>query len=732
MVELWGGVECTVNRVGDVWRDQVHETGHDRRGDDIARFAALGLKALRFPILWEKISPDRPDEHDWRWTDTMMAQIEAQGIRPIAGLIHHGSGPAYTHLLDPTFATGLARHARAVAERYPGIDAWTPVNEPVTTARFAALYGHWYPHRRDERSFWEALLNQIDATRLAMAEIRQVNPNARLIQTDDLGRTYATTRMGEKAAFYNSRRWMSWDLLCGRVRPGHELWSQLVALGFETRLRTIADDPCPPDIIGINHYLTSDRFLDHRLQNYPRALHGGSAAEKFVDTEAVRVLKPFPCGLSGALREAWERYRIPLAVTEVHNGSTREEQMRWLRDAWQAVERLVDEGVDIRAVTSWALLGGKGWNTLLTGDGKYEAGAFDVSSGAPRPTAIAELLRELAAGREPSNPALAGRGWWKRDSRLQYPHHPHPGPSSDPARELSTRASQRRQPLLITGATGTLGRALAAKCRHRDIAYVLTDRATLDVSSAESIAEALDRHQPWAVLNAAGWVRVDDAEDAEDACFAANACGAEAIARACAERGIATVNFSSDLVFDGNSARPYVETDPTAPLNAYGRSKAAAEQAIAGLPGQHLIVRTAAFFSPFDDHNFAVHVVRALSQGRRFAAASDQVVTPTYVPHLCDAVLDLVIDRADGIWHLTNGEALSWAEFATCIARSCHLDSGLIDAVPGTTLGWRAERPAFVPLSTAKGQQLPDFSEALEWFAVEAGTRHDFRLGAAA
>jgi hypothetical protein len=77
--------------------------------------------------------------------------------------------------LLPIFASGLAQHAAATARRYPWIADWIPVNEPCTTARFSCLYGHWYPHLRDERSFWLALLNQIDATRLAMREIRRVN-----------------------------------------------------------------------------------------------------------------------------------------------------------------------------------------------------------------------------------------------------------------------------------------------------------------------------------------------------------------------------------------------------------------------------------------------------------------------------------------------------------------------------------------------------------------------------
>ncbi|MFX8301162.1 hypothetical protein ABTL22_19530, partial [Acinetobacter baumannii] len=88
-------------------------------------------------------------------------------------------------------------------------------------------------------------------------------------------------------------------------------WDRLTGFGLGDRLRAIADDPCPPAILGINHYLTSDRFLDHRLDRYPEALHGGSRAVRFADSEAVRVLDPPPDSLNQAIADCWARYRLP-------------------------------------------------------------------------------------------------------------------------------------------------------------------------------------------------------------------------------------------------------------------------------------------------------------------------------------------------------------------------------------------------------------------------------------
>ena len=477
----------------------------------------------------------------------------------------------------------------------------------------------------------------------------------------------------------------------------------------------------------MNHYLTSDRFLDHRVARYPVATHGGNGRSRYADVAAVRVLEPPPPGLAGTVREAWDRYGIPIAVTEVHNGCTRDEQMRWTAAAWDAAVALRARGVAVEAVTAWSLLGSAGWNTLLRDTGVYEVGAYDVSSGGARPTALVPLLQGLGSGAE-RHPVLAGTGWWRRPIRLLHPPASRPAPMRDHVDHTVRAAPSPIPPLLICGASGTLGQALARACAHRDIPYVLTARQELDLEDQASIAFALDRHAPWAVINAAGWVRVDDGEEMEEACWRANAQGAIAVALACAGRGIPSVHFSSDLVFDGTAPRPYLEDDAPAPLNAYGRSKAAMERGIGDLPGAHLVIRTAAFFSPDDDHNFAVAVVRALGEGRTFTAAGDQIVSPSYVPHLVDRVIDLVIDGETGIWHLAHDEALSWADFARRIAVAAGLDAGLIVEACGADLMQAAPRPRCAALGSMRGQGLGPLDVAIRTFAerlmrTEAGRR---------
>ena len=418
--EVWGGVECTVNRVGDRWFDQLERTGHAARLEDLELIAGLGIRVMRYPVLWERLVTSVGAPIDWRWADERLNRLRELGIEPIVGFVHHGSGPPNTSLIDDHFAPALGAYAAEFARRFPWVKRYTPINEPLTTARFSGLYGHWYPHGRDDRTFARALLNQCEAIALAMAAIRRVNPEAELVQTDDLGTTYSTPHMRYQADFDNERRWLSWDLLGGKVDHSHPLRAFLRDSGIaQSELDRRVDCPCPPEVIGINHYVTSDRYLDEDLAPYPSTARGSNGREAYADVDAVRVIRGAYRGW-GVLSEAWERYRLPLAVTEVHIGCTWEEQVRWFSDAWIATLDARAQGCDIRAVTAWALFGSYDWDSLLTEErGHYERGAFDARAPTPRPTALAGFLQALISGREPELLQL-GRGWWQRPEKLHY------------------------------------------------------------------------------------------------------------------------------------------------------------------------------------------------------------------------------------------------------------------------------------------------------------------------
>lgn len=714
-LELWGGLECTVNRVGDRYFDQIERTGHDERLDDLDRFAALGLRTLRYPLLWERTMPD--ETPDWRWADTRLGHLRELGITPILGLVHHGSGPRATNLLDPAFPERLAHYARLVAERYPWVTAYTPVNEPLTTARFSGLYGHWYPHGRDDRSFAYALIHQCKGVALAMRAIREVVPNAQLVQTDDLGKILSTPLLAYQARFENERRWATFDLLCGRMTPDHPIWPFLRDSGVsEEDLEWFLENPSPPDVIGLNYYLSSERFLDERIERYPPSTHGGNKRHRYADTEATRVAEVDCIGAAGLLQEAWERYHLPLAITESHNGSTREEQIRWLCEIWEAAQSARGSGADVRAVTIWALLGSYDWHTLVTREANhYEPGVFDIRGPEPRPTALAHVAKALAASSTPDHPTLASSGWWRRPLRVLYGRPFDPGPAMrhdfSACDALSTIQSR---PLLITGATGTLGLAFARLCELRGLPYYLLSRQELDIAEPAMAQAVLDQIRPWAVVNTAGYVRVDDAEREPERCFRENADGPAYLAELCAARDIALVTFSSDLVFDGEQQHPYVESSPVAPLNVYGRSKAAAEQRVLAAHSRSLVVRTSAFFGPWDRYNFVTLARQRLLSGQPVIADGESVIAPTYVPDLVNTTLDLLIDGAGGLWHLAHVGALTWAELARRVAVLQGSNPHMIDARPAAQMGYAAPRPPYSVLGSERGQLLPALEDALD------------------
>jgi dTDP-4-dehydrorhamnose reductase len=710
--ELWAGVECTVNRVGDRFHDQLERSGHARRIEDVELLAWLGVRAVRYPVLWERTAPGALSEADWRWPDERLGRLRELNIRPLVGLVHHGSGPRHTSLTDTEFPTKLSAYARAVAERYPWVEDYTPVNEPLTTARFSGLYGLWYPHGRDDLTFARALLTQMRGVVLAMREVRAVNSSARLVQTEDVGRCFSTQRLRYQTEFENERRWLTFDLLAGRVTRAHAMWDYLRWVGVEEHeLEWFTENTCPPSVVGVNYYVTSERFLDERVGRYPPHTHGGNGRDAYADVEAVRVRAEGLAGARAALSEAWERYRLPVAVTEAHMSCTRDEQMRWLAEVWEEACALGAEGVDVRAVTAWALFGSYDWESLVTRDaGRYEPGAFDVRAPRPRPTATAHLIRDLARGREHEHPALHAPGWWRRLDRLTY---------APPARHA--RPAQTNGPLLlITGATGTLGAALARVAESRSLPHRLLSRQEMDIADPESVEKMLKDSGAWALVNAAGYVRVDDAERERVACFRENTLGPRVLAEGCARHGVRLVTFSSDLVFDGDErSEPYVETDEVSPLGVYGRSKVEAERLVLGALPSALVVRTSAFFGPWDGYNFVHAALSSIERGEEFTAADDAYVTPTYVPALAHACLDLLIDGESGVWHLANAGAVTWADFARRAARAAGLDEGLVRGRPTSELNLFAPRPLYSALGTERGALLGTLDEALDCFVRE-------------
>ncbi|WP_407542643.1 family 1 glycosylhydrolase (plasmid) [Deinococcus radiomollis] len=711
-LELWTGVECTMNRVQERYLNQLETCGHDHRPGDLDLLATLGARRIRYPVLWEHVAPECPDQLDWSWTDGRLGRLRELGLQPVATLLHHGSGPVYTDLLDPDFPEKLADYAARVAERYPWLTSYTPVNEPLTTARFSGLYGVWYPHHTSDQSFVRMLLNECRGTVLAMHAIRAVQPAAELVQTDDLGKAHATPAMQGEADFQNDRRWLAYDLLCGLVNTDHPLWSYLLGSGATPEeLEWFQDNAFPPGIVGVDYYVTSERFLDERTERYARHHQCGAA---YADIEAVRVYQN-TAGIEQLLREVWERYRLPIAITEAHLGSTREEQMRWFDSFWRAAEQVRSEGGDVRAVTSWAILGSFDWNTLHTElNGHYEPGAFDVRGGALRRTALADLLHSRATGQQPAHPVLGSPGFWERPDRFFYP------PVGTLPHEIEAAPAR---PLLIVG-DGALGLSLRHLCVERGLAYRCLasgqQSAQLDLMDKEAVSAALDHHQPWALVYTSGYGHIEEAERDRLQFWQRTAVGLAVLARACAARGVRQLIFSSDQVFGGERRAPYQEHDVPAPLNAYGRASLDAERQALAYQPDTLIVRSGALFHSVAGTGVLGRAMTRLRAGEAIHLDREHRFSPTYVPDLVHTSLDLLFDGERGVWHLVNQGETTWADFVRTVAEASSLPGNAVCSATGHELGWIAPRPKYSALGSGRGQLMPTLGKAIARYLADA------------
>jgi len=693
-VELWAGAECTVNRVGDVYFDQLERTGHDARLGDLDLLARLGVSRVRFPVLWERTAPLGTAPGAFDWSDVRLKRLAALGIAPIVGLVHHGSGPPHTDLCDPRFAEGLGAFAGQVARRYPWVDAYTPVNEPLTTARFSALYGLWYPHATDLGAFYRAVANEVLATQASMRAIRRVNPRAELYATEDVAEVFSSEDLADQRRYENDRRWLSLDLLFGRVDARHPLRRELEDHGVAPRqLDEWCAEPCTPSLIGVNYYVTSDRLLDSRLERYPPHTYGGNGRQTYADVEAVRARPEGIVGHQAALEGVWRRYRAPCALTEVHLAGHREDQLRWLTEAWRGVRAARDGGADVRALTVWSAFGAVGWNKLVTADaGDYEAGVYDVRSPAPRPTALVALARSIARGDALCPAPAHGIGWWRSNSRLSHS-------AQTGADEQTTRPS-----VLSIGA-GAFARRVEETCARR---FSCVSAPTL---GAARRALTLSRRRPWAVVFAFDPSGPAPALDAE-----LERHGASILLQCAPEPSV--LMLSSERVYDGWSAAPPRESDRATPGDAEGEGWLALERSLALFFSRTLILRSGFAMDPERPDDPLSRALSALRSGRELHVAGGELVSPSWTPHLVDAALDLAIDGECGVWHLVPRAPCPMLElirrFAACAGVPFNVGVKHTSA-PSTRGPMRA-------LTSERGWPLPDLEHTIET-ALEAYRR---------
>lgn len=251
----------------------------------------------------------------------------------------------------------------------------------------------------------------------------------------------------------------------------------------------------------------------------------------------------------------------------------------------------------------------------------------------------------------------------------------------------------------VVGARGMVGSKLLRELRERGIEAVAPE---VDVTDRDLVAPPGCTH----VVNCAAYTKVDLAEREEARAFAVNCDGVAHLARAA--EGARLVHLSTDYVFDGMLTRPYREDDPVAPLNVYGRSKAAGEMWVK----QGCVIRTSALFGPGGNH-FVGAMVRKMRAGERVRVVADQRTRPTFTGDLVDAVIRLL--DAQGTYHVAGGRAVSWYEFAREIAEELDVRAEIVP-ISSAEYGALARRPLNAVLDTEKAGPLRDHREALQEF----------------
>ena len=223
--------------------------------------------------------------------------------------------------------------------------------------------------------------------------------------------------------------------------------------------------------------------------------------------------------------------------------------------------------------------------------------------------------------------------------------------------------------LLVTGADGQVGRELLRRGPAAGFTVRGVNREQLDITSATTIRKVLAETEPELVINAAAYTKVDAAESEAELAFAVNRDGVRLLAEACRACALPLVHISTDYVFDGRSARPYREDDSAAPINVYGASKWAGEQALRETLDRHVIVRTSWVFSAHGA-NFVKTIVRLARERERLTVVADQHGMPTHAGDLAEVLLALArrafsSDSVFGTYHYAGSPVTSWHGFAT-------------------------------------------------------------------
>ncbi|MDP9173420.1 MAG: family 1 glycosylhydrolase [Planctomycetota bacterium] len=349
---IWGaGMECSFVPHLDI--DQFKWTQHDRFWKEDFRRAReeLGLKHLRYSLPWHQLEPER-GKFDWSLADKRIEETDRLGIELMLDVMHFGTPTWLKQAVgDPEFPEALERFTEALVSRYrSSVKTWCPCNEPLVCALFSGDLGFWPPHARKWKGYMPVLSRVVQGVSRSIRAIRRSMPEATVLLCD--ASEHFKTRhqtLKNEVERRNLRRFVVMDLLTGRVDADHPMHAWLVGYGLpELDLQWFRTNPQTPDVLGLDYYPHSDWQLDQV---------GGVMRQRRADN---------PMGLFGIATQYYERYGLPLMLTETSiEGSVMNREM-WLDLTIDHIARLRGQGVPMLGLIWWPLLDQIDWDGAMT------------------------------------------------------------------------------------------------------------------------------------------------------------------------------------------------------------------------------------------------------------------------------------------------------------------------------------------------------------------------------
>jgi beta-glucosidase/6-phospho-beta-glucosidase/beta-galactosidase len=372
------GIECSYPKVdgGRMRRDLLEECGHyERWREDLDLVKAMGLRYLRYGLPYHRTHLG-PGRYDWSFADEVMEGMRARGIVPILDLLHFGVPDWLGNFQNPDLPTHFAEYAEAVAQRYPWVKHWTPVNEIYVAARVSAKDGFWNEQLKSDRAFVTALKHLVAASLLAGRAILRHRPDALLIQSESAEYFHELRAIPSRAnRIANAMRFVSLDLLYGNP-PDAEIYRYLLENGLTKGEFDwfMGFDAPGHQVLGLDYYGRNERLLKP---------NGG-----VVPAEDV-------LGWYQLARQYYRRYRKPLMHTET-NVFDKEAAPGWLWKQWINVLRLRGDGIPVLGFTWYSLIDQIDWDTELRekNDRVVNCGLYDLDR---KPNPVAQDYRDLLA-----------------------------------------------------------------------------------------------------------------------------------------------------------------------------------------------------------------------------------------------------------------------------------------------------------------------------------------------